>query len=258
VANALGVASTQRYLNVAPRAVITSVSGELSGSEAAKLIDGQRSRGSGKWVALGTGPHWIELDLGETYAVTHYRLFHAQYAGDPAYLNTREFTISSRADTADPWGEDFAVQNDTTWQPQDNLLTLSSPKRLRYVRLEISKATYVDYENNLRQPEFSIYIADTVVSSIPSSLPSRYCLYQNYPNPFNATTVVEYETPAEGTVQLRVYDNLGREVARLVDQVQPAGYHTARFDGSGLASGVYTAQLEAGRERVTRRMLLIK
>ena len=64
--------------------------------------------------------------------------------------------------------------------------------------------------------------------------------------------------PEAGQVRLSVYDALGREVARLVDGVVPAGRHTAVFDGGGLASGVYVARLEAERAIATRRMVLVR
>jgi len=36
---------------------------------------------------------------------------------------------------------------------------------------------------------------------------------------------------------------LGREVKALVKEELAAGYYTARFDGSGLASGIYFARV---------------
>jgi tetratricopeptide (TPR) repeat protein len=60
-----------------------------------------------------------------------------------------------------------------------------------------------------------------------------------YPNPFNPGTVVNYQLSAISDVSIKVYDILGREVATLVDGMKEAGYYTAHFDGSKLASGVY-------------------
>ena len=62
---------------------------------------------------------------------------------------------------------------------------------------------------------------------------------------------------------LRIYDASGREVRTLVDGAQAAGRRSAVWDGrddTGLpvASGVYYARLDAGSQRFTRKMTLVK
>ncbi|HOV98998.1 MAG TPA: SBBP repeat-containing protein, partial [Bacteroidota bacterium] len=85
--------------------------------------------------------------------------------------------------------------------------------------------------------------ADIVEST--SNTPVSYFLSQNYPNPFNPTTTIEYQLPKASKVTMKVYDILGREVATLVDDEIKAGYHTATFDGSRYASGIYFVQMTA-------------
>lgn len=80
----------------------------------------------------------------------------------------------------------------------------------------------------------------------------------NYPNPFNPTTVIRYSLLKPGQVILRVYDVLGREVATLVNEHQGAGVHSATFDGSRLASGVYFYRLTAPGVNLVKKMLLTK
>jgi hypothetical protein len=92
----------------------------------------------------------------------------------------------------------------------------------------------------------------------PEGIPSAYALLQNFPNPFNPTTVVRYEVPVAGNVQLTVYDVLGREVATLVNETEPAGIHEVRFDAVGLASGVYLYRMQAGGFVQTRSMMLMR
>ena len=91
-----------------------------------------------------------------------------------------------------------------------------------------------------------------------SAIPTEYSLSQNYPNPFNPSTTFSFSLPKAGKVQLKIFDITGREVARLVDGMKPAGSHQIVFDGSDLTSGVYFARLEAGEFRGTRKLLLIK
>jgi hypothetical protein len=90
--------------------------------------------------------------------------------------------------------------------------------------------------------------------------PASFVLDQNYPNPFNAGTVIGYRVQGTGVgvVRLTVYDLLGREVAVLVDGIAKPGYHTASYDASKLASGVYFYRLMATGIVATKKMMVIK
>ena len=83
------------------------------------------------------------------------------------------------------------------------------------------------------------------------------------PNPFNAATAFRFELATPGRATLRVYSPAGRLVATLVDADLPAGSHTAAWTGRDdrgreAASGVYFCRLEAGGERLVRRVVLVK
>jgi|GEM_PF-5887143 len=91
-----------------------------------------------------------------------------------------------------------------------------------------------------------------------AALPSTPALLQNYPNPFNPETALGFKLPAPGYVSLRVYDTAGREVATLVDGWTEAGVHEAVFDGTGLASGLYFARMQAKDYTGVLKMMLIK
>jgi ligand-binding sensor domain-containing protein len=98
---------------------------------------------------------------------------------------------------------------------------------------------------------------------LSGNLPGKFSLSQNYPNPFNPTTVINYQLAASSFVTLKVCDILGREVATLVNSVQPQGEHRVNFDGSRFASGVYVYRLIAVRPggeslSATKRMILMK
>lgn len=79
------------------------------------------------------------------------------------------------------------------------------------------------------------------------SVPSRFNLYQNYPNPFNPVTVIGYELPVTSYVRLSVVDLLGREIALLVEGVQPAGRFSTQWDAQRVSSGIYFYRLKASR-----------
>ncbi len=104
-----------------------------------------------------------------------------------------------------------------------------------------------------------------VITSVNNSVsvPEHFSLEQNYPNPFNPTTKIKYSIPSVETghapsVQLRVYDILGRGVATLVNKKQQPGNYEVTFDASTLSSGVYFYQLKVGNFVQTKKMILMK
>lgn len=96
------------------------------------------------------------------------------------------------------------------------------------------------------------------VEKITGDIPETITLEANYPNPFNPSTNISYAIPNGQHVTVTVYDALGREVARLVDEYQSAGNYTVRFDAAGLSSGMYIYRLETSETRLTRQMMFIK
>jgi len=98
----------------------------------------------------------------------------------------------------------------------------------------------------------------TAVEKKGGTQPSHFTLGQNYPNPFNPTTEIAYEVPADGRVRLDVYSVNGQWVATLVDQVQPLGQYTTRFDAGSLAGGVYFYRLITEQTGLQKKMILVK
>jgi len=101
---------------------------------------------------------------------------------------------------------------------------------------------------------------DNGITGVPtqSTSPASFALSQNYPNPFNPVTTIDFSLAKAGAASLKVYDILGREVATLVDGVQTAGQHTATFNATNLASGVYFYTLQAGTSALTKKLVLMK
>ena len=92
-----------------------------------------------------------------------------------------------------------------------------------------------------------------------NEVPPEYQLEQNYPNPFNPSTTIKFALPRQGTVSLKIYDIAGREVASLFDNAKlNQGTFEQRFDGSGLASGVYFYTLQMDGFVETKKMMLVK
>ena len=91
----------------------------------------------------------------------------------------------------------------------------------------------------------------------PIAIPTAQ-LHQNYPNPFNPSSTIEFTLLQPRDIQLTVYNIQGHQVTKLVDEPRNAGIYQVRFDGYGLASGVYVYRLVAGDQVVARKMVLIR
>ena len=99
----------------------------------------------------------------------------------------------------------------------------------------------------------------------------RLALGQNYPNPFipgehaSGTKIIAQivEKGAPLHVSLHIFDLLGRNVHTLVDKEMAAGLYTFSWDGiddrgKKVPTGTYFFQLEAGSEKIRKKMSLIR
>lgn len=138
--------------------------------------------------------------------------------------------------------------------------TVSEPKDYFY---EDKKLQTANYKYRLKQIDFNgnfEYFA--LDGEVIISKPAVFSLSQNYPNPSNPKCKIDFELPFTGKVSILVYDMLGREVVKIINETREAGYYTAEFDGSALASGVYfyriTSEANGQIFSKTLKMILIK
>ncbi|HTY37252.1 MAG TPA: T9SS type A sorting domain-containing protein [Bacteroidota bacterium] len=109
-------------------------------------------------------------------------------------------------------------------------------------------------------------ISDTTYGSVTSASglpqrPSALTLYPNYPNPFNPSTRIRYTLPVSTHVTLVIYDILGQEVIRLVDNTESVGMHEVTWNGisrngQAVASGLYFYRLTTPTASLVRKMNL--
>ncbi|MFA4907724.1 MAG: FlgD immunoglobulin-like domain containing protein [archaeon] len=129
--------------------------------------------------------------------------------------------------------------------PNDELALLAAREMGEKVDWSLAKRT--------RQPE-----------AIKQILPEKFVLRGNYPNPFNPRTTIAFDLPEESHVTLTIYDIMGREIVRLLDENQPAGFRHVVWDGkdkSGqtVSSGIYlyTLKTSAGFSE-TKKMAIVR
>jgi hypothetical protein len=117
-------------------------------------------------------------------------------------------------------------------------------------------------EVQLNEGEIETRIAASTLA-VAAPLPQTLALHPNYPNPFNPRTTINYDLPVADQVHLTVYNLTGQQVRILIDGPQPAGRHSAVWNGmddsgSKVGSGVYLFRLETTGSILVRKMLLIK
>lgn len=109
---------------------------------------------------------------------------------------------------------------------------------------------------------YVVMIEDVLTPPNPgTATPQSFVLQQNYPNPFSrsgaatglAQTKIDYYLQEPQTVTLTVHNTIGQVVRQLYSGLQPAGNHTATWDGRGdngklLPSGTYLCVLEVRAE----------
>ena len=90
------------------------------------------------------------------------------------------------------------------------------------------------------------------------ALPTEYGLDASYPNPFRSSTTIAFRLPEAASVTVQVYDLLGREVARVVNEALEAGTHRVRWDARDVASGTYIVHFRANEFVTSQRITVTK
>ncbi len=127
-----------------------------------------------------------------------------------------------------------------------------------YIANQYMQAFKTLYNSTGGTTDFEVPVVVSVKDE--ESFPTKFVLEQNYPNPFNPSTTISYSVPAslQQNITLKVYDVLGRKVATLVNEQQPAGNYSVTFNATNLTSGIYFYKLQSGNFVENKKMILIK
>jgi len=118
-------------------------------------------------------------------------------------------------------------------------------------------SNYVDYDP---------WLTDSVpVSNVGEQEPEQnvFFISKCCPNPFMDKTLIEYNLIKSSNVNISVYNTLGARIRVLLNERQNTGTHTITWDGSDengnkLPGGFYFLRIEAGANKATRKLLLIR
>ena len=101
------------------------------------------------------------------------------------------------------------------------------------------------------------------VSIIEDVIPLTYALYNAYPNPFNPVTSLRYDLPNDGSVNITIYDMMGRVVKTLVNSSQTVGFKSIQWNATNdrnepVTAGLYLYAIQAGEFRQIKKMVFLK
>lgn len=82
---------------------------------------------------------------------------------------------------------------------------------------------------------------------------------ENYPNPFNGSTNIAFNLPVSGSVDVTVYDMLGRIVEKLYSGNLSSGRHAFSWpEGGSVKTGIYLCRITIDGQSISRKMMYLK
>jgi carboxypeptidase T len=161
------------------------------------------------------------------------------------------------------WQTIDAYYNSSNWTLKTYNLNEYIPGNL-YMRFHFVSQGYGNADG-IYIDDFKVFMYSFVVPTVTTTIPTvKLALHQNVPNPFNPDTMISYDLPKTGNMNLEIYNIKGQKVKSLVTGKQEQGNHSIRWDGkdstgSSVASGVYFYRLDAeGQASLTKKMILLK
>lgn len=149
-----------------------------------------------------------------------------------------------------------------TYQPETNSLTYTTGSSgRRWYKYTVDKNSETD---SLIVYLIRAYISNFTTRSEPIELlPTTFALDQNYPNPFNPSTVISFQLPRQGNVEIKIYDAVGKEVKTLIKEFRDAGKYNIMWNGDDnygrkVSSGIYFYAITADNFSQTKKMVLMR
>ena len=192
------------------------------------------------------GSNWTEADSGLSGATVSMLTFRPNGNGTDLFAAMRS-------------GGVFHSTNDgTNWTAINTGLTNTDVRVLSFFPSSGPGADIiaVTFDGDIWKRPLSEIV--TSVENPEFGQPAQFNLEQNYPNPFNPSTKMGFWVQGSGSVSLKVYDVLGREVATLVNEKKVAGKYSVTWNASSMSSGVYFYRLQAGSFVETRKLVLLR
>jgi len=85
----------------------------------------------------------------------------------------------------------------------------------------------------------------------------NFTLSQNYPNPAINVTEISYTLSEISTVSFDVFDITGKSVYSINKGLQSTGRYNLNLNVADFESGIYYYSMQAGDQKITRKMVIM-
>ncbi len=147
------------------------------------------------------------------------------------------------------WGDDSTTPTIDGALPGERLeFTLADENGNRTPHTELIKGSgqySVDDFQVIRLSEVTVYPKEFGITSV-------------FPNPFNNYSVVKFNLPEAGVVQLILYNVLGESVRNFQIGFTEAGNHSFELNAENLVSGLYYVKLSTGADSFIRKIVMMR
>ena len=179
-----------------------------------------------------------------------------KFAWDAEGVKQNHFIVEIQRSCIDSEDDSVWVEKDYTNNPE---YIFSVENGFQYT-IHIQEVNHYGVtSDNSEKLSFDVQNNEIVYHDNNSNNPlSTITLSSNYPNPFNPITTISYILSHDDHVKLCIYNVVGQEVIRLVEDYMPAGTYHAKWLADQMPSGIYFYKLETSNSTETRKMLLLK
>jgi Tol biopolymer transport system component len=155
-----------------------------------------------------------------------------------------------------------AIDEDACWSPDGTKIAFQSDRNGFYQLFAMNPdgSNQVKISNSQGDywPSWGIDSSQTGIIKNNQKLLQDFQLYQNYPNPFNPSTKIRYSVPEFSQVQINVFDVLGNEIEKLINEEKRAGMYEVTWNAKNLPAGVYFYYLRADEFVDAKKMIILK
>lgn len=110
----------------------------------------------------------------------------------------------------------------------------------------------------LSEPGAPVNTATTGLSAEDAELVGAPSIISLFPNPATTSVELVYQVRSHGPVSIRLYDPLGRVVARISHPAVHTGMHRETIHTGSIAPGVYVISLNSGTAREARTLVVTR